>query len=51
MTFSLYFKKDSFNPKNRIVREAAVNDHVRAINNLRGGINEDFGVHKWVVVV
>jgi hypothetical protein len=51
MPFSIYLKKSSYNPKNPVVREAAVNDLVRAINNLRGGINNDFNVHDWLVVI
>ena len=51
MPFSLYLKKSSFMPKNAILREATLNAHVLAINDLREGINMDFGIQNWVVVV
>jgi hypothetical protein len=53
MAFHLYLKKSSYNPapRNAIVREDAINAHVLAINQLRGGINIDFGVRDWVVVI
>ena len=51
MPFSLYLKKSSFMPRKATVREAALNAHLLGINNLRRGINEDFGVRDWVVVV
>lgn len=38
-------------PRNAAVRRAALNAHILAINKLRRGINEEFGIHDWVVVV
>ena len=51
MPFFLYVRNSSFNPRDDAVREAALNAHVKGINQLRQEINEFFGIYNWVVVV
>jgi hypothetical protein len=51
MPFAIYLKKSSFLPRNAAIREAAANALVRAINQRREKINDDFEIQHWVVVI
>ena len=51
MPFIIYLHKKAFLPSNAATREAALNAAVHAVNRLREGINEAFGIRKWAIVI
>jgi hypothetical protein len=51
MPFTIYLHNKTFIPSNTATRQAALYAAVHAVDQLRKGINEAFGIREWAVVM